>query len=860
MRRHTGLTTAQAAQRLLAHGPNVLPPPVRAPWWRQLVVQVAHPLALVLWLAAGLAAVSGAWPLAVAIVGVIVLNAGFAVVQEHQAERAVEALAAYLPERAVVVRDGVQVSLPAAELVPGDLVLLEEGERVPADARLVEGSLLLDLSSLTGESAPVSRFPDAPRHLPLLQQHDLAFSGCLCTGGSALATVTATGADTEMGRIAALSSRTRRVLSPLEKQITAVAWLIARIGVAVAVAFVPLGLLAGLSVKDASLFAIGLLVANVPEGLLPTITLALAVGVRSLAQRGAVVKRLSAVETLGSTTVICTDKTGTLTQNRMRVVDAWLAPGAERAVLVATTARCTLRPGGARSHDPTESAVEQWLAEQGVRDVDLPSTSLWHPFDPVRKTVSVTVPVAAGWESALKGAPESLLERSHGGDDAVRAAVEHLTGQGLRVLAVAWATGSGPLPRTADEAERDVVVVGLLALHDPPREAAAAAVAACHSAGMRLVVVTGDHPATAAYVAEQVGIGTGGLLQLDGPTLDRASEHDLDGILGDSSLDAVIARSTPETKLRVAASLQRAGEVVAMTGDGVNDAPALRRADIGIAMGRSGTDVAREAASMVLTDDDFATIPRAVAMGRQVYDDVRKFVLYIFAHAVPEVLPFLVFALSGGAIPLPLTVLQMLAIDLGTETLPALALGREPAEPDVMQRPPRPRTEGVVTRELLVRAWLFLGLVSAVLVLAGFLVTLLSAGWHPGDPVDRGTALHPAYLRATTMSFAGIVACQVGTALAARTEHSSLRAVGLTSNPLLLWGIGFELLFSAAVVYVPFLQQVFGTAALRAQDLVLLIPFPFVVWGADELRKARRRSSAGPDRRRQLDGQQLGDR
>jgi magnesium-transporting ATPase (P-type) len=325
------------------------------------------------------------------------------------------------------------------------------------------------------------------------------------------------------------------------------------------------------------------------------------------------------------------------------------------------------------------------------------------------------------------------------------------------------------------------------------------------------------------------------------PTRSAMAEQELDALLARGE-EVIFARSSPEAKLRIADALSGAGSTVAMTGDGVNDAPALRRADIGVAMGRSGTDVAREAATMVLTDDNFATIVAAVEAGRRTYDNIRKFIVYIFSHAVPEVVPFLVFALAGGAVPLPLTVMQILAIDLGTDTLPALALGREQAEPGLMDRPPRPRGERVIRPAMLARAWGFLGLISAALVMGGFFLTLTRGGWHPGAPVGTGTPLHEIYRQSTTVAWLGIVACQIGTAFAARTERASLRAIGVFSNPRLLGAIGFSLAFAAAIVYLPWLHGIFGTEPLSVSQLLTVAPFPFIVWGADELRRALLRS------------------
>lgn len=869
-----GLTSREAARRLVAYGPNELRRRGGHTWPRDLARQFTHPLALLLWAAAALALVANSAVLAVAIVVVIILNAGFAFWQEQQAERAVETLANYLPRQATVVRDGRQQEVAARDLVPGDVLLIEEGDAISADAHLLEGALEVDMSTLTGESTPVDRaagLSDHPRSV--LSMPDLVFSGTSCTGGEARALVYRTGMTTELGRIAALTERVGREESPLERQVRRVAWLIATVAVVVGLAFLPLGLLAGLSLSAAFIFAIGLLVANVPEGLLPTITLSLAIAVRDLARRGALVRRLSAVETLGSTDVICTDKTGTLTRNRM--TGAVLLDSRLECDLLATddrkshlplleTMRACTTAEIADQHetgDPTEVALLRMAASLGA-DVSASTREARRQalfrFDPARRLMSTVDLEDTGLVVHTKGAPEAVLARcsrvatadgtalplTPTDRAALLTKVDSSAAQGLRLIALAAQPLSVKLaPPDRDQVESNLTFLGVAGLLDPPRPEVRDAVARCHEAGIRIHIITGDHAATAASIAAQVGIGGDHPQVVSAETLEYMPEEDLDHLLR-QPWELVFARSAPETKLRIADALRSEHHVVAMTGDGVNDAPALRRADIGIAMGLSGTDVAREAATMVLTDDNFATIARAVGYGRQVYDNVRKFILYIFAHAVPEVIPFLLFALSGGSIPLPLTVLQILAIDLGTETFPALALAREPAEPGLMRQPPRARGQSVITRGMLLRAWGLLGAVSAILVLLGFFVVLRWAGWFPGAAVGPGTRLHNAYLQATTMTFAGIVACQIGTAFAARTSRASLWQKGIFSNPLLLGGIAFELAFAAALIYLPPLQVVFGTRPLGWPELVLLVPFPVLVWGVDELWRAvnRRRT------------------
>jgi calcium-translocating P-type ATPase len=885
----SGLSSREAERRLLHYGPNELRRRGGRAWPRELARQVTHPLALLLWAAAALAWWAGIVAVALAIVVVIVVNAAFAFVQEMQAERAVEALTAYLPSRAKVVRDGREQVVEAARLVPGDVLVIEEGDRISADARLIDGGLEVDLSALTGESMPAYRSADLlDTDVPLLRARDLVFSGTTCTEGDARAVAFATGMHTELGRIAALSERVERAESPLEAQVRRVAWLIALIAVVTGVAFIPVARFgADLPFHDAVIFAVGLLVGNVPEGLLPVITLALAIGVRGLAHRGAVVKRLSAVETLGSTSVICTDKTGTLTENHMRVTTLWTAAGERSfadvcapavadedgdaalramAVVMAACNNAQANAPGAVAGDPTEVALLETAQALGERPD--PERRARHRrrqfhFDPVVKMMSTLDERERAdgvWVDA-KGAPEALVPRcatialpdgtavplSAERRRSVEERVDAYACKGLRVLAVAERRlGPGrPLPTRREQAERDLVLLGLVAMADLPRPEVAGAVAHCHAAGIRIIVVTGDHGLTAAAIARQVGIAGECPTAVNGPDLDAMSEGELDELLRHGE-ELIFSRSSPEAKLRIADALRAEGHVVAMTGDGVNDAPALRRADIGVAMGRSGTDVAREASTMVLTDDNFATIVLAVQAGRRVYDNIRKFICYIFAHATPEITPFLIFALAGGAVPLPLTVLQLLAFDVGTETLPALALGREPAEPGLMTRPPRRRTDSVIGGSMLLRAWLFLGVICAALAMAGFFFVLSGAGWHPGDPTGPGTALHHAYRQATTMTFLGLVAGQIGTAFAARTEHASLRAVGVLSNRLLLWGIAFELVLTAIFIYLPPVQDLLGTAALTPGMLAFVAPYPLIVWGADELRRWLLRRRTGP--------------
>ncbi|HEX6620981.1 MAG TPA: cation-transporting P-type ATPase, partial [Solirubrobacteraceae bacterium] len=848
-------------------------------WLARFARNFTYLFALLLWAGAALALLGGQAPLAIAIVAVIVVNAIFSFAQEYRAERAVDALRQILPQRVRVRRDGHPREITAEEVVPGDVMLLTAGDRISADGELlVEVELKVDMSTLTGESRPVRRHVAAgPHGREGLEAPDRVFAGTHVVAGTAEAIVTATAMATELGRIAQLTQQAPRHLSPLELEMARMTRLVAALSVSIGVAFFLLAGTLGMSVSDRFVFAIGVIVANVPEGLLPTVTLSLAMATQRMARRNAIVRRLSSVETLGATTVICTDKTGTLTANEMTVRRVWTLDGdldvggagytptgevSARSGRLDTEALEELARAGALCNDATlDTAGGRWQIigdpTEGAlltlaRKVGLDPTTEAHryprrgeaPFDSARKRMTTLNDAPEGLTAYVKGAPTAVVGRTtldEGARGRVLAVADGLARESLRVLAIARRTHC-PADMTAEAAEAgQLEFLGLVGMHDPPRPEVADAVRRCRGAGIRVVMVTGDHGLTAEAIAQRIGLVSGPAAILDGAALEGLDEPGLVAALAEP--DVLVSRVTPEQKLRIAQALRAAGEVVAMTGDGVNDAPALRTADIGIAMGRSGTDVAREAADIILLDDNFASIAAAVEEGRAVYDNIRRFAQYHFSSNVAELLAFLTWGLSGGAIPLPIVVMQVLAVDLGTDLLPAIALGTERAEPGIMDRGPRPRSERLLNRRVLGRVYGFVGLLVGVAGLTSFLSAYWLAGWRPWETLaDEGDL----YVQATAATYAGIVMGQVGAGMAFRTSRESIFKVGLLTNRFLLVGIAFEIGLLFALLYVPALQRAFHMRPLDARTWLLLVVWPVMVLAAEEARKAivRRRAPA----------------
>jgi magnesium-transporting ATPase (P-type) len=862
--RAAGLTSEEARRRLAEQGPNAISEAKGAPMVSRFLANFVQPLELLLWAAAGLALLANEPVLSIAILLVIIVNAIFSFLEEFKAERAIQALQQMLPVQVHVRRDGDEVEIAAEQVVRGDVLVLEPGDRVAADAELLSATeLRVDESALTGESVPIE--PD-----------ENVFASTYVTNGTAEALVTETGMETRFGRIAALSQRTERDRSPLELELDRVTNIVAALAVSIGVVFFIVAGLSGMGLTDRFIFAIGVTVSVVPNGMLPTVTLSLALATQRMAKRNALVRRLSSVETLGETTVICTDKTGTLTANEMTVQRVWTPSGAYavegvgyepfgrfradgevvdpaplqellRCGLLCNDARLTQgEPGWSVVGDPTEGALVV-LAEKGGlhhREEAARVPRLFElPFSSERKRMT-TVHLLGGDRIAYtKGAADVILPRTTLDEQAradAAAAEAAMERDALRVLAFARRVLPDDVDRDPDAIEHELEFVGLVGMIDPPRPQVPDAIRQCAQAGIRIIMVTGDSPRTAEAIARRIGLVDGDVDVITGPELAQLDDAELRERLAERQV--IFARIDPEQKLQLATVLRGQGEIVAMTGDGVNDAPALKHADIGIAMGKGGTEVAKEAADLILVDDNFASIVAAVEEGRAVYDDTRRFIGYHFSSNIGELVPFLVWGVSGGAVPLPLVVMQVLAIDLGTNQIPAMALGAEPAEPGTMTRPPRPRSEHLLNGAVGKRIALAFGPIEGMAAMASFLFAYAIAGWQPWEHLAGHGSL---YVEATTMTFAGIVMAQVGAAQAWRTDRASIRTIGLFSNRLLLVGIASEVAMVALLSYTPGLQAIFHTGPLSGWEWLFLCIWPPLLLGAEELRKAVARRRAG---------------
>lgn len=839
-----GLTTADALLRRERDGANALPEPARESVWAMFARQLTHLLALLLWVGACLALLAGMPELSVAVVFIVLLNAVFAFVQDYRADRSTQQLRALLPATARVVRNGAEVDLPVQDLVVDDVVLLSAGSRIAADMRLVDvHRLTVDESMVTGESGAVARMPGEP-----------VLAGTFVMSGEARAVVSATGARTTIASIASMTSNAEHHLSPLTLQLNRVVRTIAVVAALTGALLGIAALLLGLPAAEAFLFGVGVSVALVPEGLLPTVTLSLAHGAQLMAKQHALVRRLDAVETLGATTFICTDKTGTLTQNRMSVVEVVtpsgaitvhgrgydpvgtlsgdlqakdLAPDIAATALACVSGRAVPGPDGwMPDGDPMDAAVHCLALRLGQAS---PATRPDRvPYTAERLMSSAL----ANGRVAVLGAPEAVLARCAPVPAAVHDRLGLLTGAGRRVLAVAARTWTGP---AGEEMEHDLQFLGLLALQDPPRPDVSEALHTCRTAGIRVAMLTGDHPLTARAIAEEVG-----LLAPLGVVLDGGTLPDDDAALAallDDEHGAVVARVTPADKLRIARALRARGHVVAMTGDGVNDSPALREADVGVAMGQSGSDVARESADLVLLDDHFATIVRAIEQGRATFQNIRRFLTYHLTDNVAELAPFAAWAITGGAFPLAIGVLQVLALDIGTDMLPALALGREPPRRGLLKGL---RRRMLIDRAVLTRSFGILGATEAAVSLGAFATVLVHGGW------SWGTTPEPGLLAvASGTAFAAIALGQMANAFACRSTRLPVWRLPLRENIWILASVGAELVLLLVFLGVPWLADLLGGSWPSTLGWLAALTCPAAVIAVDTWAKRRGRATRG---------------
>ena len=851
--RQSGLSSRQAQERLAQYGPNKLSGAKKEPLWLRFLNQLRDPMILVLLAAAGLSLLSSGgedWVEAVIILVIVLVNAVISITQENSAEKALEALQKMSAPLAKVIRGGTQQPLETDGLVPGDIIVLEAGDLVPADARVLEcANLKADESAMTGESVPVTKqaVEALPPETVLGDRVNMVISSTVITNGRAVCVVTGTGMDTEVGRIAGMLLGEKDGDTPLQRKMAEISKTLSFVCLAVCAVMFGVGLLYHRPILEMLMAAVSLAVAAIPEGLPAIVTIVLALGVQRMVKHNAIVKKLPAVETLGCAGVICSDKTGTLTMNRMTVQQVWTCGDRHRREVLTIGALCNdtvLAPDGKTAGDPTETAfVDAALLEgldKNALERELPRVAEL-PFDSERKLMSTVHPLNGKYRVMVKGAPDVLLSRcARALADGTRpldaalareaaAANAAMAERALRVLACAY-KDVDELPRelTSETLERDLTFAGLVGMIDPPRLEAKEAVAQCYAAGIRPVMITGDHKLTAVAIARELDIFRDGDLAITGEDLDFMPQELLEQ---DVDKFSVYARVSPEHKMRIVKAWQKKGMVVAMTGDGVNDAPALKAADIGCAMGITGTDVAKGAADMILTDDNFATIVRAVEQGRGIYANIKKSIHYLLSCNIGEIITLFLATLFNFH-QQPLVAVQLLWLNLVTDSLPALALGMEPVEPSVMREKPRPASQPLFDRAFSLRlAW------------QGVMVGLLTlAAYWLGEYVLSDPALADA--TANTMAFATLTFCQLFHAFDVRSETQSIARLGLLSNPAMnkafLVGMGLQLI----VLLAPPFQAIFQVCALNAVEWLVVLGLSLTPLVICEIEKAVRRAKA----------------
>ena len=881
-----GLTMEEAKTRLKRSGFNTLVEKKAASLSYKFLTHFKDLFGILLLFASVLSAISGLWQLSLIILGVVLLNIFFSLFQESRAEKAMQTLKHWMPEYAKVIRDGELQKIIVREIVPGDIIVLEEGDRVPADARLIEAfDLWTNNVPLTGESEPQPRNAKLVKTVDkaYLDSPNLVFMSTSVARGQGKAVVIATGMDTQFGQIASLTQTIREEASPLQREIALMAKYDFIIAIVVgSVFFLVSKIWLNLDFFSSILFMIGVMVACVPEGLQVTVSSALAINVLKMVKQNVLVKRLSGVQTLGSVTVICTDKTGTITKGEMTVKKLWVkdrvievsgigynpigdftlkgkAVEAQEVVAVEKLLEIAALCNGAKIEppsdenvawgvigDPTDGALIVAALKYGINVQNrLAEKPIIHimPFDFARKRMTTVHKLNGEVFIYTKGAPRSILsvcnkilvddrveELTRKNLRSAEAKIREFASEGLRVIAVAYKK----LPRSEyskdAKVEKDIIFVGLAAMRDPPRLEVREAVTKARQAGIKTVIITGDYGPTAQVVAREVGI-------VDSACCNIVRGVDLEALSDEAIVDAVkggnviFARVSPEQKLRIVKVIKESGEIVAVTGDGANDAPSLKEADVGVAMGVSGTDVAREAADIILLDDSFESIVKAVESGRAIYENIRKFIVYVFSHNWAELIPYVLYALLG--IPLPLLVVQVLAIDLAIDVIPSLALSREPPEAGIMQEPPRSIKERLFTSKVFLRS-LYIGVIIAVGAMVGCLSAWMAGGWQFGMPLPSDS---PVYIKGVTMTFAGIVVAQVGNVLACRTSKVSIFKTKLSTNKWIILGVAAQLSILSFLIYVPLMQQFFGTTALGIGDWAFLASLALVVVFAEENRK-----------------------